>query len=463
MAKNTEFSNGDGSFVLFEKGIASNIPAAPDPQNSPYTDGKVYFDTDNSKLYIDADYMKNGARTQKRHLVAAANTLVDISDTDGNGRATITRLDGSTGTRALGKTYTAGNGINISGSTISAKVDNNTGENKLSVSTNGLYVPQATADKTNANQANKVWKTNDSGVPGWRDDANTVYTAGNGISITNGQIACTLSDTDTWQRNTKDQEGYVIKPPQNNDGSYLPYRVWKTNTEGVPNWRTVANILGTSAPTSAQDDPGLLIPTPPTGISNKKKQYMVLNALGDWVGLNDSDTITCRMFNDQLIVNDVNYGSQFTLLYPGDLVNHNYDDETPGQHHPQISFVSYHINSAGGIIVQSTDPVTGRTHWKCTLSRNFSSISGITGGGVAVWTPDVDARAAYAKPLDVSFRFDSDPRTQGEPYEPINVIYLDIYLDQEVDPFLQTTNVILDVSFIIIGEHSGDFGDNLKS
>lgn len=33
--------------------------------------------------------------------------------------------------------------------------------------------------------ANKVWKTNDKGEPAWRDDANTVYTAGTGISIDN--------------------------------------------------------------------------------------------------------------------------------------------------------------------------------------------------------------------------------------------------------------------------------------
>ena len=38
-------------------------------------------------------------------------------------------------------------------------------------------------------QANKVWKTDGRGVPAWRDDANTTYSAGTGLSLSNGAFS----------------------------------------------------------------------------------------------------------------------------------------------------------------------------------------------------------------------------------------------------------------------------------
>lgn len=468
MSTNKNFTNGNGSFVLFEKGTAANIP--PNFGNgSEYTDGKIYFDTDNSKLYIDADRKQGTAMVQKRHLIAG-NSIVDISATDNNGDATISYLDGREPVkRKLG--YTAGSGITINNHQISANQANadktDTSKPNKVWKTDGNGVPgwrddtntwkrntqdqegYVTAPKdTNGNYlTNKVWKTNGSGVPGWRDDSSTAYTAGTGISISNGQISCTP--------NTKDQNGYVTAPKDANN-NYLTNKVWKTNGSGVPGWRddadTTYSIIGTSTATGS----GLLIPAPPTNISSTKAKYTVLNALGKWVGLgtNDNDTITSKEFFDNIALPSSHqyagtvYGHQLTVRYPGELVGTNTGSASLN-FCPQVAFIDFHINATEHQISQASQD--GRVFWKCGLPRHFSSVSGVTGGGWSTWVHEQGQIAMndHSRPLDVSFRYDSGGgNNNGE----VTVIYLDIFLDQSQEPFTGD-NLIIDLAFIVIGTH----------
>ena len=52
-------------------------------------------------------------------------------------------------------------------------------------------------------------------------------------SLIHGEID---TDTDTWRANTKDADGYV-KAPKDEDGNYLLNKVWKTDENGNPDWR----------------------------------------------------------------------------------------------------------------------------------------------------------------------------------------------------------------------------------